>query len=78
MSYYTIDQPYGWFVALAIVVSVILFNVFSADILRHYIKQHSRNVIAWTTAVIVFTPFLTGIAYLLTWPKDKAFTGLEG
>ena len=27
--------------------------------------------IAQTTAIIVFSPFLAGTAYLLTWPKNQ-------
>ncbi len=73
-SRYTRYPPYGWLPKLAIVVCTILFNLASADILWHYVRHHRRNVIAWTTAIIVFTPFLTAIAYFLTWPKNQAFT----
>lgn len=34
-------------------------------------KSYGRNAVRWTTAFVVFTPFLAGIAYLLTWPKNK-------
>ena len=63
-------------VAFVVVVIILSFNSLSADILRHFIKQHDRNVIAWTTSIIVFTPFITAIAYLLTWPKNQKFSGL--
>ena len=63
---------------LAIFIIIIGFNLATTDVLRHYVRQHDRNVIPWTTASLVFTPILAGIVYLLTWPKDKKLTGLEG
>ena len=67
----------GWAAGLSIFVTIIGFNLATADILRHYIRQHGRNVISWTTAIIVFTPILAGIVYLLTWPKNQKLTGLD-
>ena len=67
-----------WGIVVSVIVGIYLFNIASADILRHYVKQHGRNVIAWVTSIIVFTPILSGIVYLLTWPKNQKFTGLEG
>jgi len=74
---YSHVHPFEWLITLSIAVSVILFNLASADILRHYVKHHERNVVSWTTAIILFSPFLIGILYLLTWPKDKKLTGLN-
>ena len=64
----------GW---LAVFVLILGFNLATTDVLRHYVRQHGRNVVSWTTASIVFTPILAGIVYLLTWPKGKKLTGLE-
>ena len=50
---------------------VIFFNMVSAAFIRPYVKRHGRNGTAWTTAIVVFTPILAGIAYLLTWPKSQ-------
>jgi hypothetical protein len=76
-TYSSMWTSYDWLPKVAIAVTVLLFNLGSADILRYYIKQHGRNVISWTTAIIVFTPIITGIAYLITWPKNQKFTGLD-
>jgi hypothetical protein len=67
----------GWAFELSFFVRVTGFNIACADILRHYIKQHKRDVTAWTTAIIIFTPVLTGIVYLLTWPGNQKLTGLD-
>lgn len=76
------SQRYGidwhWASILSLIIAIIGFNIASADILKHLINKHGRNVIAWTTSIIVFTPFLATIAYLLTWPKNHRLTGLEG
>ena len=50
---------------------ILVFNMVSAALLRPYIKRHGRNYIAWTTAIIVFTPILMGLGYLLMWPKNQ-------
>ena len=62
---------------LAVFVIILGFNLATTDVLRHYVRQHGRNVVPWTTASIVFTPILAGVVYLLTWPKDRKLTGLE-
>lgn len=68
----TLDtHPFLSLFILVTFVYVLLLNLAFVDVLRHVIKRHERNVVAWTTAVVVFSPFLAGIAYLLTWPKDK-------
>lgn len=66
----------NWGQVLSIVITILLFNLFAADILRHFIKEHARNVVAWTTAIIVFTPFISAIFYFLTWPKNQKITTL--
>ena len=70
--------PFAFLPKLAIAICILLFNLATTDVLRHYVRQHERNVISWTTASLLFTPILAGIVYLLTWPKDKKLTGLEG
>ena len=67
----------GWALPLSLFVIILGFNIASADILRHYIRKHDRNIVAWTTAIIVFTPFLAAIAYFLTWSKNQRLTGLD-
>lgn len=67
----------GWAAGLSIFITILGFNLATTDVLRHYVRQHGRNVVSWTTASIVFTPILAGVVYLLTWPKDKKLTGLE-
>ena len=64
-------------VGLAIFVTILGFNLATTDVLRHYVRQHGRNVISWTTASIVFTPILAGVVYLLTWPRGQKLTGLD-
>lgn len=71
------SHPFECLIPFSITVSIILFNLASADILRHYVKHHERNVVSWTTAIILFSPILIGILYLLTWPKDRKLTGLD-
>ncbi len=41
-----------------------------AYVVHNHAKSHNRRAVAWTTAFIVFTPILAGLAYLLTWPKE--------
>lgn len=72
-----IDSPFNWLPKLAIAITIILFNLASADIIRYYIEHHKRNTVAWTTAIIVFSPFLTSIAYFITWPKNQRLTRLD-
>jgi hypothetical protein len=60
----------------AIAVTVILAAVYIFYLVIPLIvyddaKRHGRNPVRWTTAFVVFTPLLAGIAYLLTWPKSK-------
>lgn len=62
---------------LAVFVIILGFNLATTDVLRHYVRQHGRNVVSWTTASIAFTPILAGIVYLLTWPKGRKLTGLD-
>jgi len=63
--------PITWAPAVTIFVFVLGFNIVAADIVKPYIKRQGENVVMWVTAIIVFTPLLAGIAYLLTWPKDR-------
>ena len=65
----------SWAVEPSIFVTILGFNLATTDVLRHYVRQHGRNVVSWTTASLVFTPILAGVVYLLTWPKDRQLTG---
>ena len=67
----------GWAAGLSIFITILGFNLATTDVLRHYVRQHGRNVVSWATASLVFTPILAGVVYLLTWPKDRQLTGLE-
>ena len=67
-----------WAPGLSLFVTIVIFNLLSADILRRYIKHHGRNVVSWITAIIVFSPFLAGIAYLLTWPNGQQLRSGKG
>ena len=67
----------GWAAGLSVFVTILGFNLATTDVLRHYVRQHKRNVVSWTTSSLVFTPILTTIVYLLTWPKNKKLTGLD-
>jgi len=54
-----------------------IFYILAPYAVYHHSKRHGRNTVRWTTAFVVFTPVLAGVAYLLTWPKEKKPTGLE-
>jgi hypothetical protein len=60
--------------ATAVTVILAVFYIFYI-VIPHIVydnaKRHGRNAVRWTTAFVVFTPVLAGIAYLLTWPKSK-------
>ena len=71
------DWTGGWAAQFSIFMTILGFNLATTDVLRHYVRQHGRNVVSWTTASIIVTPILAGIVYLLTWPKDKKLTGLD-
>jgi len=68
-------RPIAWApVATIIVASSLVFYflyIVIPQIVYGNAKSHGRNAVRWTTAFVVFTPFLAGIAYLLTWPKGK-------
>jgi DNA-directed RNA polymerase subunit RPC12/RpoP len=42
-----------------------------AYVVYNHAKKRNRRAVAWATAFVVFTPVLGGIAYLLSWPKEK-------
>lgn len=48
-----------------------IFYIVIPNIVYNNAKRHGRNAVRWTTAFVVFTPVLAGIAYLLTWPKGQ-------
>lgn len=60
---------FDWAQEATILVSIIGFNIATADILRYYVERHGRNTVSWTTAIVLFSPFFAGILYLLTWPR---------
>ena len=64
-------SPYTWAPIVTIVIGIIGFYIAGADIIYYDAKRRARNVVAWTTASIVFSPCLAAIAYLLTWPKNN-------
>jgi len=66
---------YTWSPIATTIVFILYFNIFTAVSLRYYVERHGRNVVRWTVACIIFTPILAGVAYLLTWPKDKPLRG---
>jgi hypothetical protein len=69
-------HEFTWAPLTSITVAVVLaINLVSANVLKPYLERQGRNVVAWTTAIVVFTPILAGIVYLLTWPKDKSLKG---
>ena len=41
-----------------------------AYVVYNHAKKHHRRAVAWATAFIVFTPFIAGLLYLLSWPKE--------
>lgn len=63
-------------IQVTMVISIIGFNLATADVLRHCVKRHQRSTVAWTTAIILFSPFLAAIAYFLTFPKGQKLAGL--
>ncbi len=69
ISYDTILYTWAPEVSTILVASC-LYVVLSCTIHQHA-QRNGRNVIRWTTASLVFTPLLAGIAYLLTWPGRK-------
>ena len=64
-------SPYTWAPEASISIAILAFNLAAADVGYHIIKRHGRNTVRWTTAIIVFSPFLAAIAYFLTWPKNQ-------
>ena len=44
----------GWAAQFSIFVTILGFNLATTDVLRHYVRQHERNVVSWITASIVF------------------------
>ena len=71
------DWTGGWAAGLSIFTTILGFNLATTEVLIHYVRQHERNVVSWTTASLVFTPILSSVVYLLTWPKARKLTGLE-
>lgn len=66
-------EPIVWapFASLfaGVVAGIYIFYILAPYAVYHHAKQKGRNAVRWTTAFVVFTPLLAGIAYLLTWPK---------
>jgi len=58
-----------WATEITIVIGIISFNLAMADIIRRYAEYHERNTVIWTTATILFSPFLALMAYFLTFPR---------
>ena len=58
--------PEAWvFIALAILYAV------GCWIIYQHTKRYRGNAVRWATASVVFSPILVGIAYGLTWPKNR-------
>jgi len=58
----------GW-AAFSLFVAAPGIYIASVYVIYDNARRHGRNAVAWTTAAIVFSPILAGIAYGLTWPK---------
>lgn len=65
---FEIPELLDWRV-LSIIVTVGLYFTLAYAIYNHA-KKHDRRAVAWATAFIVFTPILSGLLYLLSWPKE--------
>ena len=63
-----IPELSGW-MFLCIIGGIALYLTLPYEVYKHAKKQ-KRRAVMWTTAFIVFTPILAGLAYLLTWPKE--------
>ena len=40
-------------------------------LIHDHAERNGRNRVRWTTASVVFSPFLAGLIYLLTWPEKR-------
>ena len=65
------ESSISWAPAASIWVGLIGLTIAAAHIIYHHAKRHGRNAVAWATAFIVFSPFLSLIVYLITWPAPK-------
>jgi predicted membrane protein len=68
-------ERFTWAFTWSIYTGILGLYVVAVFFVVQLAKRHERNVVAWTTAAILFTPVLTVIAYLLTWPKDRTGQG---
>ncbi len=67
-----------WAPGASLWVGLIGLSVATAHIIYHHAKRHGRNAVAWATAFIVFSPFLSFIVYLITWPTLKTEKNVFG
>jgi hypothetical protein len=72
---YPIYSPLAWAPPLSVItgflVGFYIFYFVAPYTVYHNAKKVGRNAVRWTTAFVIFTPVLAGIAYLLTWPRSK-------
>jgi hypothetical protein len=70
-----ITTPLAWAPQVSTLIAslggIYIFYILAPYAVYHNAKRHGRNAVRWTTAFVVFTPVLAGIAYLLTWPKSQ-------
>ena len=74
---YVMESKITWAPAASIWVCIIGFSIAAAHIIYHHAKRHGRNAVAWATAFIVFSPFLSLVVYLLSWPNNRQSTDLQ-
>ncbi len=71
---YHVITPFAWAPEASIVVAgivVFYLYIFTTRVIYRHAKRNGRNVVRWTTASIMFSPFVTALIYLLTWPEKK-------
>ena len=61
--------PLSFWMYMCIIVGIVLYLTLPYEVYKHA-KKEKRRAVMWTTAFIVFTPILAGLAYLFTWPKE--------
>jgi hypothetical protein len=69
------EMRYTWAFSLSLCVGLTGLYMAGALFIAGLAERQHRNLVAWTTAAIVFTPVLASIAYLLTWPQGKSLKG---
>jgi len=70
-DHYSLVPSYDWAPGTSIGVGILTVNIACAIILVHYLRLHKENMVPWITGMILCTPVLTLIMYLLTWPSER-------